>query len=95
MFVVLLTYVKPLEEVDRHMKAHMVFLKTCYSAKIFVASGRRIPRTGGVILARSVSKEELNEVMGRDPFVREGVATFELIEFKTSQVGDDFKALLD
>src|SRR5262245_53203883 len=75
MFVVLLTYVKPLEDVDKEMKAHVAFLRACYSAKVFVASGRRVPRTGGVILARAPSKEELAAVMDKDPFVREGIAT--------------------
>jgi uncharacterized protein YciI len=95
MFVVLLTYVKPLELVDKHMKSHMVFLRECYAAKIFIASGRRIPRTGGVILARGASKEELSQIMDRDPFVREGVATYELVEFKTSQCDPAFKIFAD
>ena len=79
MFVVLLTYVKPLPEVDRHMRAHMKFLAEHYTARTFVASGRQVPRTGGVILARAASKEALVEVMQRDPFCQNGVATFEVI----------------
>jgi uncharacterized protein YciI len=78
MFVVLLTYVKPLPEVDRHMRAHVQFLQEHYAAKTFIASGRQVPRTGGVILARAASKEALVELMQRDPFVRNGVATFEV-----------------
>jgi uncharacterized protein YciI len=95
MFVVLLTYVKPLEAVDRAMKEHMTFLRAGYRAKIFIASGRRVPRTGGVILARAPSKEELAEVIERDPFVREGIATYEIIEFKTSQHDPDFDPFAD
>ena len=53
MFVVILTYVKPLAEIDRQMRAHMKFLDEQYAAKVFVASGRQVPRTGGVILARA------------------------------------------
>lgn len=95
MFVVLLEYIKPLPEVDRHMKAHMLFLKTCYDSKIFVASGRKIPRTGGVILARGLTKPELEKVMAEDPFVKNGVATFQVVEFQTSQVAAGFEALKD
>lgn len=95
MFVVLLTYVKPLPEVDRHMRAHMEFLAEHYAAKTFIASGRRVPRTGGVILARCASKDALVEIMERDPFCRNGVATFEVIHFRTSQHDPAFSPFAD
>ena len=95
MFVVLLTYVKPLPEVDRHMRAHMKFLDQQYAAKTFIASGRQVPRTGGVILARCPSKEALVELMQRDPFLQNGVATFEVIQFRTSQHDPAFAPFAD
>jgi uncharacterized protein YciI len=33
--------VKPLSEVDRHMRAHVKFLQEHYAAKTFIATGRR------------------------------------------------------
>src|SRR5262245_27518125 len=95
MFLVLLTYVKPLPEVDRHMRAHMRFLAEQYAAKTFITSGRRVPRTGGVILARCSSKEALAEIMQRDPFSQNGVATFEIVEFRTSQHDPAFAPFAD
>ena len=91
MFVVLLTYEKDLAEVDRLMREHMRFLKEQYAAGVFVVSGRRVPRTGGVILARGVDKPVLEEIMARDPFVREGAARFEVIEFNASQMLPGFE----
>jgi uncharacterized protein YciI len=84
MFLVLLTYERPLDEIDRLMDAHVAFLETCYREGRFLASGRRVPRTGGVILALAASRAELEEVMRRDPFVAEGLARFEIVEFRTS-----------
>ena len=95
MFVVLLTYVKPLPEVDRHMRAHVKFLQEHYAARTFIASGRQVPRTGGVILARSPSKEALVALMQRDPFCQHGIATFEVIEFRTSQHDPAFAPFAD
>lgn len=95
MFVVLLTYVKPLPDVDRHMRAHMAFLREQYAARTFIASGRQVPRTGGVILARAASKDALAAVMARDPFCANGVATFELVEFRTSQHDPQFAPFAD
>jgi uncharacterized protein YciI len=84
MFLVLLTYERPLAEIDRRMRAHVVFLEEGYRAGVFLASGRQVPRTGGVILAVAESRAELEAVMQRDPFVREGLARFEIVEFRTS-----------
>jgi len=91
MFVVLLTYQKDLAEVDRLMREHMRFLKAQYDAGVFVVSGRRVPRTGGVILARGVDKAELEAIMAGDPFVREGAARFEVVEFNASQMQAGFE----
>ena len=95
MFVVLLTYVKPLPEVDRHMRAHVKFLQEHYAARTFIASGRQVPRKGGIVLARCASKEALVEIMQRDPFCQNGVATFEVIEFRTSQHDPAFAPFAD
>ncbi|HEX5042015.1 MAG TPA: YciI family protein [Candidatus Polarisedimenticolaceae bacterium] len=84
MFVVLLTYQRPLSEIDRRMRAHVAFLEQGYRAGVFVASGRQVPRTGGVILAVAPGREDLAALMELDPFVREGLARFEIVEFRTS-----------
>lgn len=84
MFVILLTYERPLAEIDRRMAAHVAFLEEGYRAGVFLASGRQVPRTGGVILAVSPTRKELEAVMELDPFVREGLARFEVVEFRTS-----------
>jgi uncharacterized protein YciI len=84
-FVLLLTYVKPLPEVDALMREHVAWLEEQYAAGRFLVSGRRIPRTGGVILARGDDREEIEALVAEDPFVSGGVATCELIRFRASQ----------
>lgn len=84
MFLVLLTYERPLADIDRRMRAHVAFLEEGYREGVFLASGRQVPRTGGVILAVAKSRVELDGWMQRDPFVREGLARFEIVEFRTS-----------
>jgi uncharacterized protein YciI len=94
MFVLLLTYIKPLPEVDALMRKHMAWLNEQYAAGRFVVSGRRIPRTGGVILARGADLEEMEALAATDPFVSGGVATCEVVHFRASQTADGFDALL-
>lgn len=93
MFIINLHYIAPLEKIDARMKDHMVFLKTCYREGLFIVSGRKIPRTGGIILAQGSSKTALEEVMSNDPFVAHGLAEFDIIEFQASQSHPDFKGL--
>ena len=57
-------------------------------------SGRRTPRTGGVIVARGDDREEMEDLAAGDPFVTGGVATVEVIQFRASQVADGLDALL-
>jgi uncharacterized protein YciI len=64
-----------------------------YEKKIFIASGRKIPRTGGVILAKAKNKEELNAIIEQDPFYRNGVAEYEVTEFIPSMTLPEFANL--
>ena len=91
MFVLLLTYTKPLAEVDALMREHMAWLNEQYAAGRFVVSGRQIPRTGGVILARGDDREEIERLAASDPFVTGGVATCEVIQFRASQKAPGFR----
>ena len=90
MFVLVLTYTKPLEEVDALMRDHMKWLNAGYRDGHFVVSGRQIPRTGGVILARGDDREAIEAIAARDPFVSNGVATVQVIQFRASQSADGF-----
>ncbi|MFW2853606.1 YciI family protein [Sphingomonas sp. TX0543] len=81
--LILLDYVKPLEDVDAQMEAHVAFLEQGFEQGVFVVAGRREPRTGGVILCRGVA-EDIEALAQTDPFVVSGVATAEVVEFKAS-----------
>ena len=93
MFVLLLTYVKPLAEVDALMRDHMAWLNEHYDAGRFLVSGRRIPRTGGVIVARGDDRGAIEALAASDPFVSGGVATCEVIQFRASQTAPGLNGL--
>ena len=93
MFIVMLTYRRPLSEIDALMQRHVAWLKRHYESGLFIASGRRVPRVGGIILARSGDVAALEAAMQDDPFVKQGAATFELIEFTPSMTAHGAEAL--
>ena len=81
MFVILMNYVKPLAEIDANLEAHRRFLEEGYAAGYLLASGPRLPRTGGIILAHAAGMEELLDFLSKDPFNKAGVAQYEILEF--------------
>jgi len=89
MFVVELIYKADLAEIDAKMRAHMAFLKKHYAAGRFLVSGRKIPRDGGIILALGASRAEIEAIMKEDPFCKQGLAEFRVIEFRASQRAAD------
>ena len=95
MFLLLLKYVKPLEQVDEFVPAHVEFLKACYERGLFVFSGPRIPRTGGIILANVDSLEAVWALIKQDPFYIHQIAEFEVIEFKPWMYEPRFSCFID
>jgi uncharacterized protein YciI len=68
MFIVDLKYIVPLEQIDAHMNDHVKFLRKYYKQNVFVASGRKVPRTGGIILALAGSMDEIQQIISEDPY---------------------------
>jgi uncharacterized protein YciI len=95
MYIVELTYLAPLSAIDEAMKAHVAFLNRNYAAGIFIASGRKVPRDGGIIVATGTNREALEQLMQQDPFCSRGLATFRIIEFRVSQRAADLQAKFD
>lgn len=95
MFVIILSYTKPIEVIDALRPSHLEFLDRYYEKDIFLASGRQKPLKGGVILAAGVTKAELEQIITEDPFYTEKVATFEIVEFTPAKVNKNISKLLN
>ena len=76
------------------MTEHVKFLQVYYKKNIFVTSGRKVPRTGGIILALGKSKAEIEKIMSEDPFVIHHLAEYTVTEFLNSQTHPKFKEAL-
>jgi uncharacterized protein YciI len=91
MFIIELMYKAPLTQIDAHMRAHVGFLNKYYTLGQFLASGRKIPRDGGIILAVGQSRDEIEAIAREDPFCARGLADFRIVEFRASQLADDIQ----
>jgi uncharacterized protein YciI len=95
MFIVSLQYTQPLEVVESQLQAHRAFLDRFYQQGVFIASGRKVPRNGGVILAKGVTRAELEKILDQDPFRALGVADYQITEFTANRTSADFAGLLE
>ncbi|AJQ93678.1 YciI family protein [Gynuella sunshinyii] len=84
MFVVTIEYKVDLSQVEPHISAHMKYIEEYYQAGHFLLSGRKQPRTGGVILAKAESMAQMQAIVAEDPFFKADIADFEIIEFIAS-----------
>ncbi|WP_164417982.1 YciI family protein [Streptomyces salinarius] len=81
MFILELSYTAPLEAVDAVLEEHVAWLDGLYEEGVFLASGRKEPRDGGVILAVAGDRARIEEITAGDPFVRAGVCAYRVTEF--------------
>jgi uncharacterized protein YciI len=91
--VVVLTYVPDLAAVDAQLDRHVAWLGQQYAEGRVLASGRRNPRTGGVLICRG-DKDAVNVIVATDPFVTSGVASAEVIPFTASMAAPGLAGLL-
>ena len=79
MLILSLTYTVPLDKVDQHSEAHMAWVKKGYEDGYFIASGRKVPRSGGVILSNG-ERSAIEAFCATDPFTIHGIAKYEVTE---------------
>ncbi|MDQ0717635.1 MULTISPECIES: YciI family protein [Streptomyces] len=92
MFVLELTYTAPLEAVDAVLEEHVVWLDEQYRQGVFLASGRKNPRDGGVIIAVAGDRARIEEITAEDPFVTAGVCAYRVTEFVATKTAPALEA---
>jgi uncharacterized protein YciI len=100
-FVITLNYIKPIEEVDKHLVNHRAYLDKFYASGVFVTSGRQNPLIGGVIVARSFDnagkkyvRADIENIMNNDPFITNDVTSYSITEFTPVKYSEEFKKIL-
>lgn len=88
MFIAILTYRRPLDEVDLYLPAHRAYLAEHYAAGDFLVSGPQRPREGGVIVMQAESREAVDALIARDPFHIHGIADYRVVEFTPTMFRD-------
>jgi uncharacterized protein YciI len=80
--IAIIRYRRPIEEVVAVQDAHRAYMAELKAAGTLVASGPLVPRYGGALLLRvddAGAEAALDRVRDGDPYVRAGVAQYELL----------------
>lgn len=83
-----------MEEVEGYLSDHIQYLENYYTMHKFICSGRKNPRTGGIILCMAIDKEEVQKIISQDPFFVNQIAKYEIIEFIPTKCDEKFESFL-
>ncbi|MBB3003990.1 uncharacterized protein YciI [Paraburkholderia tropica] len=89
-YIVELTYVRPLDEVMAQLDGHKQWLVSNVREGNVLVAGPLVSKTGGIVVATATSEEELHAMMAQDSFVKEAVAEYRVLAFEPGLVGDLF-----
>jgi uncharacterized protein YciI len=81
-FVSVLTYHREIDREGPLFLSHKAFVQEHIAASRLLCSGPRTGAPGGVIVAYGDDEAQVRELLEQDPFVIDGVATYELVGFK-------------
>jgi len=94
MYILFINPTKSPEELAPVFPAHSEFLERYCKAGTFILTGGLTARPAGMVLANVNSGDELHAMLAEDPFVREQVAEYEVIEFKPSRYHESLASLI-
>ena len=81
-FIVEINYKIPAEQMADIVAEHRQFLQTGYDQGLLLCSGPRVPRTGGMVVARAASLQEIQQFFEGDPYHQHDVAEHHFVEFE-------------
>lgn len=75
-------------------EAHKAHLEKEYLTNNLMFGGRKVPRTGGIIISMHSDLEDLELILSSDPFVLNGAASYSITEFVPIMASEDYKHLV-
>lgn len=88
MFIVLLSFAENKGQAAEYMDGHNAWIKQGMDDGIFILVGSLQPDKGGAIIAHQLSYEDLQNRLGNDPFVKQGVVSTEILEITPAKADE-------
>ncbi|MFE0023276.1 YciI family protein [Amycolatopsis sp. NPDC059021] len=93
MYIALLRYTAPTEEVDYALPDHSAWLRKQFARGLFLVSGKGTGNADQVILTRPLHRGKLDAVLATDPFVLQRLARYDVIEFSATRTAQELLAI--
>lgn len=95
MFIVLLKFSANKARAGELMEGHNEWIRNGFDDGVFLLTGSLQPGLGGAIAAHATTLHELEDRVGRDPFVAEDVVTAEILEIEPAKADQRLNFLLE
>jgi uncharacterized protein len=79
--VLTLTYLRPLEVIDKTRPAHVAWLQQEVDDGRLLLAGRREDESGGVLITADIGADEAELMIANDPYLQAGLVRYERIGF--------------
>ncbi len=80
-FVVDIKYKVPFDKISEIVESHRAYLSKGYDSGLLLLSGPKESKTGGLVIAKSKTKDELIDFFKNDPYFLNDFAEYSFIEF--------------
>jgi uncharacterized protein YciI len=94
MYLLTVTYSQPAANVEPHIPSHGAWVKRHLDAGTFLFAGPKKSGLGGVILAKAMSKPQLQQLLADDSYVQADVADYQVVDFDCKLAVPGLAALL-
>lgn len=81
LFIIDFTYSASLQHIDEVVEEQRAWFDEGYAAGVLLASGRKVPRKGTIVLAVGQSSAEVDRYFKTSPFVRNDLVEYRITEF--------------
>jgi uncharacterized protein YciI len=90
MYLILLHYTKPIEQVDAARGPHLEWIAKYSKEGTFLLAGRQTSGKGGCIIAQTPTRDALDAILQEDNYIKADVARHEVIEvdFRSGALAD-------
>jgi uncharacterized protein YciI len=95
MFLLLGRYTAPADQVEPHRDAHVAWVQEHTEAGHFIAGALQTDGAGGLIVARTTSRPDIERWVADDPFIRNGVFEYDIREYEVAFTAPGLEALKD
>jgi len=73
---------------------HKSYLAQEYKANKLMFGGRKVPRTGGILISQHTNEQELKAVLNLDPFIKSGAVSYSITEFIPVMASKDYESIV-